>query len=248
MRIVPTAPDEWHPHVTVAGPEYEGLLYWLRGFVAVPLTGDALVLRGVLPPRGADGGPRVALWNGRDLSSSVAFDIAVTDAEGDLLDPLLHILALRRLAADHALGRLARPAKTDTFGIPVHDVRQRYAEIAAACGPTISDALDLPLRALTAQVRDLEDCALWGFVLADDETGRYYVRIPGENQPEEITVGVDVRLRDRAGTPKRLVGMLDVYLPGLAYERDLTRYRVADGDGYCDMVCDVTELIGGPEE
>lgn len=245
MRIVPIAPDEWPPHAAVEGPDHDALLYWLRSFVAVPLSGDALVLRGVLPPRDADGGPRVVLWDGRDLSSSVAFEIPVTDAQGNLLDPLLHILVLRRLAADHVAGRLPAPAGTDTFGIPVHDMRQRYGEIAADCRPTIGDALDLPLRALTASVREMDDCALWGYVLADDATGRYYFRVPGEKPPEEIMVGVDVGLRDRAGAPKWQVGMVDLYVSSLAYDRDLTQYRVADGDRYCDMVCDLTEVVGG---
>lgn len=245
MRIVPTTPDEWRPHVDVARPEYEGLLYWLRGFVAGPLSGDTLMVRGVLPPAAGSRDPRVALWDGHDLASSVAFDIAVTDVEGHPIPPVTHIQVLRTLASDCLAGALGAPVSADTLGIPAHDARQRYREIARACRPTIGDALGVPLNALTANMHDLQDCALWGFVLADEATGRYYARVPGEEAGTEIMVGVDLRLRDSEGHPTDQVGLLDVYLPALAYDRDLTRFQVADTDGYCDMVCDLTEFISG---
>ncbi|MEW2496130.1 hypothetical protein AB0942_21750 [Streptomyces nodosus] len=237
-------PDEWHPHVHVARPEYEGLLYWLHRFVSAPLSGDSLLLRGVLPPRGDRSEPRVALWDGQDLASSVAFDISITDTEGEPFVPLTHILVLRRLAADYLNGRPGAFTGTDGFNIPVHDLRQRYRDVAGECRPTIGDALGVPLQALTAYTQDWENCALWGFVLVDQATGRYYARVP-HGEGTEITVGVDLRLRDDEGRPRDQVGMLDVYLPSLAHDRDLTRFQVADGDGYCDMVCDLTEFISG---
>ncbi|MFJ2021754.1 hypothetical protein [Streptomyces nodosus] len=58
-------------------------------------------------------------------------------------------------------------------------------------------------------------------------------------------VGIDLRLRDSEGRPRDQVGMLDAYLPSLAHDHDLSRFRVADGDGYCDVVCDLTEFISG---
>lgn len=244
MRLVPMSADDWHPHVTVEVPDYVGLLTWAQGFVAAPLSGDALLLRGILPPFDGREGPRIVLWDGHDPRSSVAFDIATTDDRGAPIPPPVHIRVLRRLAEDHLEGRSAAPVARDGFGVPVHDVRQRSRDLANTCRPTIADALARPLHGLTSGAGpEPEDCALWGFVLADEDTGRYYVRVPGEQEGVELMVGVDLRLRGPDGEVLHELGLLDVYLPSLAYDRDLPRFRSADGDGYCDMVCDVTEFV-----
>jgi hypothetical protein len=248
MRFLPADPDDARPHVEVRRPAYEGLLSWIRTLLTPPLSGNTLLVRGVLPPPPGRVDPRVVLWDGHDLTSSAAFDIAVTDTDGAPFPPLAHIPALRSLASEYLSGQFGAPTATDPFGIPIHDARQRYRAIMDEGQLTISDALAVPLNALTTQVYDVQDCALWGFFLLDEATGRYYARVPGDREGTDIMVGIDLRLCDAAGRPTDQVGLLDVYLPSLAYDRDLTRFHVADSDGYCDMICDLTLFISGRQD
>ncbi len=40
--------------------------------------------------------------------------------------------------------------------------------------------------------------------------------------------------------------MLDGYLPALAHDPEQNRFQSADGDGCCDMACDLTAFVAGP--
>jgi hypothetical protein len=250
MRLLPAsgeAPGD--PYEAVGEPEYGDMLALLREFVALPLSGGGLMVRAVLPPTDGSGDPRVVLWDGRDRASAVGFDVAVAGEDSAYVQPEAHLAALRTIASEYRSGSLTdgRPPVRDPFGVPVYDVRERSRQLTADYRPTPTDLLRSTLAPLTSPPAGPTEeggfFTLWGFLLTETDTARFYGHVPGEQPGSEVMVAIDVRLRDSHGRVRDNVGLLDTHLPTLARTRDLARFRVTAGDGYCDSVHDLTDWL-----
>ena len=91
-----------------------------RLLVPEPLTRGALAVRGVVPVPGELAALRVALWNGKEPDSTVAFDIPLIDPRGDHIRHNVFVASLRD-SARRPIGEFGPPGSDPVHGIPVLD-------------------------------------------------------------------------------------------------------------------------------
>ncbi|MEY2228296.1 hypothetical protein [Streptomyces sp. BF23-19] len=135
------APSQWtEPELT--GLHRIALRELLRHVSPAPGAEHAGVGRpvlGVLRPPGRPGHTRVVLWDGRDLGSSVAYDLPLVDADDSNVPWPAIAGTVRRLAARP--GAADGPAARDGLGIPVVDATAEAARFGAEPSYDRTDAL-----------------------------------------------------------------------------------------------------------
>ncbi|WP_369173409.1 hypothetical protein AB5J49_38080 [Streptomyces sp. R28] len=207
-------------------------------FTAAPL-GDGPVVRGVLPVPSKRGVGRVAVWDGHDIGTSVAYDLPLVDHHGDNIPASALAAALRqavRQASDDP--RTAAGHDREGHGIPV--VAAENVGRLLEDGPEfdLTDALHAAAAGITppgGHERAGKLCLL-GFLLLDQHSARLYVT--GEGLSD--TVGLDVSLRDEEGAVAVGITGLAAALPSLI-AGDQLQYNPSDAvDPYCSEVFDLT--------
>lgn len=209
-------------------------------FTAAPLGGGPVV-RGVLPVPERRGVGRVAVWDGRDLGTSVAYDLPLLDRHGDNI-PASELAAVLRQAvrqSSNAAGTAEGAGHDrDGHGIPVvaaEEVGQLLED-----GPEfdLTDALHAAAAGITSSEggESAGKLCLLGFLLLDQHNARLYVS--GEGLSD--AVGLDVSLRDEEGAVTVGITGLAAALPSLIAD-DQLRYNPSDAvDPYCSEVFDLT--------
>ncbi|MET8980505.1 hypothetical protein ABZX85_33345 [Streptomyces sp. NPDC004539] len=207
-----------------------GLVREMLRFTAVPLGGGPVV-RGVVPVPGRGGVGRVVVWDGRDIGTSVAYDLPLLDRQGDHRPPFVLVAVLRR-AVRQMFGDLGAVEGRDGHGIPV---------VPLDVGEPVFDLTDA-LQAAAAGIVPSgggergEELGLSGFLLLDRDSARLYVAGEGLTG----VVGLDVSLSDGEGAVSVGVTGLAAALPSLVAD-DQLRYNPSDAvDPYCSQVFDLT--------
>lgn len=242
MSLLPDGSQESAP---VQRWENEGLARLqtalVRGmlrFTAAPL-GDSPVVRGVLPVPTKRGVGRVAVWDGHDIGTSVAYDLPLLDRHGDNIPASVLAAALRqavRQTSDDP--RTAAGHDLEGHGIPV--VAAESMGLLLEDGPEfdLTDALHAAAAGITPPggCEPAGKLRLRGFLLLDQHSARLYVT--GEGLSD--MVGLDVSLRDEEGAVTVGVTGLAAALPSLI-TGDQLRYNPSDAvDPYCSEVFDLT--------
>lgn len=207
-------------------------------FTAVSLGGGPVV-RGVLPVLDERGVGRVAVWDGRDIGTSVAYDLPLVDRNGDNI-PTPALAATLRKAVWQTFGTSRAPADHDRdgHGIPVLGVGEVERFLEGGPEFDLTDALHAaaagiapsPGGELAGRQR------LLGFLLLDQRNARLYMT----GQGLRGTVGLDVSLRDEEGAVTVGVTGLAAALPSLVADDQLRYNRSDASDPYCSQVFDLT--------
>lgn len=207
-------------------------------FTAAPLDGGPVV-RGVLPVPNGRGVGRVAIWDGQDIETSVAYDLPLLDRHGDNIPASTVAAALRQAVRQSSnIPRTAADHNRDGHGIPV--VAAENMGLLLEDGPEfdLTDALHAAAAGITPPggCEPAGKLCLLGFLLLDQHSARLYVT--GEGLSD--TVGLDVSLRDEEGAVTVGITGLAAALPSLIAD-DQLRYNPSDAvDPYCSEVFDLT--------
>ncbi len=209
-------------------------------FTAAPLGGGPVV-RGVLPVPDRRGVGRVAVWDGQDFGTSVAYDLPLLDRHGDNIPASALAAALRQAvrtwqASDAPWA--VRGGNRDGHNIPV--VAAEDTGLLLEDGPEfdLTDALHAAATGIapSGECQPAGKLCLLGFLLLDQHSARLYVS--GEGLSD--VVGLDVSLRDEHGTVAVGITGLAAALPSLIAGQQL-RYNPSDAvDPYCSEVFDLT--------
>ncbi|NEC86371.1 hypothetical protein [Streptomyces sp. SID12501] len=210
-------------------------------FTAASL-GDGSVVRGVLPGPDGRGVGRVVVWDGHDLGTSVAYDLPLLDRHGDNIPVCDLAAALRQAVRGWQAPGAQRTASgaghdRDGHGIPV--VAAENIGLLLEDGPEfdLTDALHGAAAGIAPSggCESAGELCLLGFLLLDRYSARLYMT--GEGLVD--VVGLDVSLRDEAGTVAVGVTGLAAALPSLVAD-DQLRYNPSDAvDPYCSKVFDL---------
>ncbi|WP_405715179.1 hypothetical protein OG264_36610 [Streptomyces xanthophaeus] len=228
-----------------AGPwEGEGLLRLRAALVRAVLhltasLGGGPLVRGVLPHPQEPGLARVVVWDGTSLTTSLAYDVPLLDADGNDI-PATGLVAALRGAERGASGEppSSGTAPRDGYGTPVVPVGTLRAVLDAqppAYG--LTDALYAAALDIAPVVEGGgPELLLLGFLLLDEDRARFYVTadtLPG-------TIGLDVTLRDPHGSVT--VGLIGLAadLPGLIADDQLRYNPSEETDPYGAQLFDLT--------
>jgi len=201
-------------------------------FTAAPLGGGPVV-RGVLPVAERGGVGRVVVWDGREIGTSVAYDLPLVDRFGDNV-PSFALAAALRQAVRQAPGS---PRTTVDGGLDGHGIPVRTVDLVDGPEFDLTDALHAAAEGITSSGdgEHGEALRLSGFLLLDASSARLYV--DGDGLPG--VVGLDVSLRDESGAVTVGVTGLAAALPSLIAD-DQLRYNPSDAvDPYCTQVFDL---------
>ncbi|WP_327418078.1 hypothetical protein [Streptomyces sp. NBC_01233] len=212
---------------------------------AVGATGEAgRPVRGVVPPPGRPDTTRVVLWDGRDLDSSVAYDLPLVDASHDCNIPWSVIAAVLRQLAAGGPDPAAAPA-ADGLGIPVIDARPATWRFLEKPAYDLTDALHAAVSMIGYYGGDRDpepELLLAGFLLVGPATVRPYVdRTAGTAAAAgpAARIGVDIALRDGEGAVRGGFTGTMAALPSLV--RDELDWNASEAeDPYCPAVYDFT--------
>ncbi|MDX3537543.1 hypothetical protein PV721_24860 [Streptomyces sp. MB09-01] len=201
-------------------------------------------VRGVVQPPECPDTTRVVLWDGRDLDSSVAYDLPLVDASYDCNVPWSVIAAvLRQLAAAGPDPAAARA--TDGLGIPVVDARAATRRFLEEPAYDLTDALHAAVSMIGYYGEDPDpepELLLAGFLLVAPATVRLYVdRTAGAASAAGPAgrIGVDIALRDEEGAVRGGFTGTMAALPSLV--RDELDWNTSEAeDPYCTGVYDFT--------
>ncbi|MPY64174.1 hypothetical protein [Streptomyces spongiae] len=207
---------------------------------AAPL-GDSPVVRGVLPVPDGRGVGRVAVWDGHDIATSVAYDLPLVDRHGDNIPAVALTAALRqavRQTSDTPWTAAGAGHDRDGHGIPV--VAAEEAEQILQDGPEFDLTDALHAAAVGIAPSGGHDTAgnlcLLGFLLLDQHSARLYMI--GEGLSD--VVGLDVSLRDEEGGVSVGITGLAAALPSLIADDQLRYNPSGSVDPYCSEVFDLT--------
>lgn len=207
-------------------------------FTAAPLGGGPVV-RGVLPVLDGRGVGRVAVWDGHDVGTSVAFDLPLVDRHGDNIPVSALAAALRQSVRQSSDGKWkAAGHDVDGHGIPVVAADEVGRILEDGPEFDLTDALHAAAAGITSSggCEPAGKLCLLGFLLLDQHSARLYVT--GEGLAD--TVGLDVSLRDEEGAVAVGITGLAAALPSLI-AGDQLRYNPSDTvDPYCSAVFDLT--------
>ncbi|NEC10208.1 hypothetical protein [Streptomyces sp. SID7909] len=210
------------------------LMWQMLRFVSVPLAGDTCqVVRGVLQPPERCDVTRVVMWDGRDLDSSVAYDLPLIE-NGDNISWSDLIAAVRS-----ALGEARRhqSGMRGPLGVPVVDLSGEVLRFLTAPVFDLTDALHSAASVFRPLVAEYEEgVQMSGFLLLDRDVARLYVDGP----TLEGRVGLDVTLQDGNGCVVGGHTALMATLPSLLSD-GLGEGRSGSQDPYCTTVHDLTQ-------
>lgn len=204
---------------------------------------EVRLVRGVVTCPDRRGVGRVVLWDGRQLGSSVAFDVPLADQYGGNIPPGDLAAALRGVLADCS-GREVEEAPRDSFGIPVIDASDAVRAFVAQPRFQVPDALHAAAVAfsVSAELGEPAELRLRGFLLLDQATCRLYLDTPASEDAPPF--GVDLPLRDEDGFVVVGVTAVHAALPVLL-QGELERMRKDDHDPYCGAVYDLVGWLAG---
>lgn len=207
-------------------------------FTAAPLGGGPVV-RGVLPVPGGRGVGRVAVWDGQDIGTSVAYDLPLVDRHGDNIPVSALAAALRQSVRQSSDGEWkAAGHDRDGHGMPVVAAEEVGRILEDGPEFDLTDALHAAAAGITPSGghEPAGKLCLLGFLLLDQHSARLYVT--GEGLAN--TVGLDVSLRDEEGAVAVGITGLAAALPSLI-AGDQLPYNPSDAvDPYCSTVFDLT--------
>ena len=232
-----SAPTQWWENDGLARLQ-TALVRGMLRFTAAPL-GDGPVVRGVLPIPGRRGMGRVAVWDGHDFRTSVAYDLPLVDRHGDNIPASALAATLRQAVRQSSNApRTAADHNRDGHGIPV--VAAENTGLLLEVGPQfdLTDALHAAAAGITPPEgsKPAGKPRLLGFLLLDQHSARLYVTDEGLSG----VLGLDVSLRDEAGAVTVGITGLAAALPSLI-TCDQLRYHPSDAvDPYCSEVFDLT--------
>ncbi len=201
-------------------------------------------VRGVVSAPGRRGFGRVVLWDGQLLSTSIAFDVPLTDTHGMDIPPGDLTAALRSALADYS-EREGEGAPRDVFGIPVIDASAAVHGFVDQPRFQLPDALQAAAAAFSAPLRSDEsaELRLRGFLLLDQATCRLYLDTPASRGAPPF--GVDLPLRDEKGSVVVGVTGAHAVLPVLLETGELERMRRNVHDPYCHAVYNLVDWLTG---
>lgn len=171
----------------------------LLRFVSAPLAGTQVQLvRGVLQPPGERATTRVVTWDGKELSTSMAYDLPLTDRSGDHIPWTVVIASLRHLINSEEGRGSGDRVVLDGLGIPVADARAEALRFFEHASFDLTDALHAAVYVLQPDtLQPGKRLRLSGFLLLDAGTVRLYV-----NEPSLAgRIGLDVALLGEDGRP-----------------------------------------------
>ncbi len=206
--------------------------------------GEGRPVRGVVQPPGRPDTTRVVLWDGRDLDSSVAYDLPLVEDFHDGNVPWSVIAAvLRQLAA--AGPDPAAATSVDGLGIPVVDARPATWRFMEEPVYDLTDALHAAVSMIGYYGGDPDpepELLLGGFLLVGPDTVRLYVdRTAGAAAAAGPAprIGVDISLRYEGGAVRGGFTGTMAALPSLV--RDELDWNASEAeDPYCSAVYDFT--------
>ncbi|MGW3631125.1 hypothetical protein ACWD7F_13320 [Streptomyces sp. NPDC005122] len=200
--------------------------------------------RGVMNTPDRRGVGRVVLWDGQLFSTSVAFDMPLTDAHGTDIPTGDLAAALRRAPADCSACEV-EGAPRDAFGIPVMDASAAVRGFVDRPRFHLVDALQAAAAAfcVPAESDEPAEPRLRGFLLLDRSTCRLYLDTPTSRDGPPF--GVDLPLRDEEGSVVVGVTGAHAVLPVLWETGELERMRKNTYDPYCHAVHDLAYWLTG---
>ncbi|MBT2449279.1 hypothetical protein J7F03_19710 [Streptomyces sp. ISL-43] len=198
------------------------------------------MVRGVLPlPQHRDL-VRVVVWDGIAPTTSMAYDVPLSDHDGNDV-PAAELVAAVRQLVRHSPGDvpLASADPGDGHGIPV--VPAETVRLILDAHPQALDLTDALHAAATGiapsvDTGNQDGLVLLGFLLLDEERARLY--LTGGGLPD--TVGLDVGLRDRHGAVISAITGLSAALPSLIADDQLQYNPSDETDPCCVKVFDLT--------
>ncbi|WP_327250247.1 hypothetical protein [Streptomyces sp. NBC_01244] len=180
------------------------------------------MVRGVLPLRHHRDLVRVVVGDGAAPTALTAYDVPLLDPDGNEI-PAAELPATVRRLVRHAPAD--RPGATDGPGVPVVPAETvRLLLDAHAAELNLTDALHAAATGIapSADTDNQDGLVLLGFLLPDERARLY---LTGSGLPD--TVGLDVHLRDRDGTPISALTGLSAALPSLI-ANDQLQYNPSD--------------------
>ncbi|MER7679194.1 hypothetical protein [Streptomyces sp. NPDC096934] len=217
----------------------------LLGRVTAFATGHGQwFVRGVVSAPDRRGFGRVVLWDGRLLSTSIAFDVPLTDEHGMAI-PSGDLTGALRSALAGCSEHEAAGAPRDDFGIPVIDASSAVHGFVDRSQFHLLDALQAAAAAFSApsECDEAVELRLRGFLLLDQATCRVYLDTPASQDAPPF--GVDLPLRDEEGSVAVGVTGVHAVLPVLLETGELERMRKDIHDPYCRAVYTLVNWLTG---
>ncbi|MET7453895.1 hypothetical protein ABZT03_18835 [Streptomyces sp. NPDC005574] len=216
----------------------------LGSVTAFTLGHRVRLVRGVVHAPDRCGVGRVVLWDGRELDTSVAFDMPLTDTHGANIPAGDLTAALRRASADCSAHQVEE-APRDAFQIPVIDASAAVHGFVDHPRFLVPDALRAAAASFSDPTESDEpaELRLRGFLLLDQATCRLYLDTP--TTQDAAPFAIDLPLRDEEGSV--VTGMTGAHgvLPVLLETGELQRMRKDAHDPYCHAVYDLVDWFTG---